>query len=358
MELNESKVVICSNISDDLKPYIKDYNPNNIFILTDENTLQYCYDLLRDVGGLQKAKMITIKAGDAHKNLDTMSDVWGFLTENGADRHSLLINLGGGMLTDLGGFAASTFKRGIDFINIPTTLLSVVDAAVGGKTGINFKKFKNEIGVIRHANVVLVDTIFLETIDHENFLSGYAEMIKHGLISNQDHWDKISGYGLEKPDLQALKPLVGESIDVKAEVVKVDPFEKGIRKSLNLGHTIGHAFESFAMISERPVLHGYAVAWGLIAELYLSMIKMNFSKDLLLMVVDLVNKNYGEFSYDEKDFETLYELMMHDKKNKDGKINFTLMKGIGQVEVDVNCTKQEVFDALNFYLNSVSASSV
>ncbi len=353
MELNESKVVICSDIAKDIKPYLKNYNPQNIFILTDDNTLRYCFDIIKDVDGLQHAKTITIKAGDEHKNLEAIADVWGYLTDNGADRHSLLINLGGGMVTDLGGFAASTFKRGIDFINIPTTLLSIVDAAVGGKTGINFKKFKNEIGVIRHANVVLVDTIFLETIDHENFLSGYAEMIKHGLISNEGHWSKISTYGLSQPDLVALKPLVGESIQVKAEVVKVDPYEKGIRKSLNLGHTIGHAFESFAMISNRPVLHGYAVAWGLVSELYLSHVKMGFPKDLLDKVLEMVNSFYGAFKYSEGDFETLYNLMLHDKKNKDGRINFTLMKGIGKVEVDVNCTIEEVYDSLRFYLKSI-----
>lgn len=356
MASQETKVIICNNIVEDIKPFIKGYNSNNIFILTDQNTLKHCAGFIKQVEGLSKAKMITIKAGDDHKSIEAMADVWGFLTENGADRHALLINLGGGMVTDLGGFAASTFKRGIDFINIPTTLLSVVDAAVGGKTGINFHQYKNEIGVIQHADAVLVDTIFLKTMDHDNFLSGFGEMIKHGLISNEKHWNEVSHFNLDSPDLAILKSLVRDSINVKSEVVKIDPLEKGIRKSLNLGHTIGHAFESFAMSQERSVLHGFAVAWGLVVELYLSHKKLNFPMSLLEDVEALVTKHYGQFLFSASDYETLFAYMKHDKKNKDGRINFSLMKNIGEVEVDVNCTKEEVFASLDYYRRSTRSA--
>ncbi len=208
------------------------------------------------------SKLIVIEATDAHKDFASLMTVWKHLSEGGATRHTLLINIGGGMVTDLGGFAASTFKRGINYINIPTTLLSMVDASVGGKTGINFLGLKNEIGVFNNAKSVILDTKFLKTLDVENMLSGYAEMLKHGLINNEKMLGELLTFDIEKPDLVELKRMVAESVAVKQRIVTEDPTEKGIRKALNLGHTAGHAFESFAL-KHKPVLHGYAVAWGL-----------------------------------------------------------------------------------------------
>ena len=252
------------------------------------------------------------------------------------------------MVTDLGGFAASTFKRGINYINIPTTLLSMVDASVGGKTGINFNGLKNEIGVFNNASTVILDTQFLKTLDEENICSGYAEMLKHGLISNEQMWASLLGFDLEHPNLQQLRGMVADSVAVKERIVTEDPTEKGIRKALNLGHTVGHAFESLAL-TRKPVLHGYAVAWGLICELYLSVIKTGFPTDKMRQTVSFIKEHYGKMTITCDDYPTLLELMTHDKKNVAGTINFTLLGGIGDIRINQTATKEEIYEALDFY---------
>jgi len=252
------------------------------------------------------------------------------------------------MVTDLGGFAASTFKRGINYINIPTTLLSMVDASVGGKTGINFNGLKNEIGVFNNASTVILDTQFLKTLDEENICSGYAEMLKHGLISNEQMWASLLGFDLEHPNLQQLRGMVADSVAVKERIVTEDPTEKGIRKALNLGHTVGHAFESLAL-TRTPVLHGYAVAWGLICELYLSVIKTGFPTDKMHQTVSFIKEHYGKMTITCDDYPILLELMTHDKKNVAGTINFTLLGGIGDIRINQTATKEEIYEALDFY---------
>ena len=252
------------------------------------------------------------------------------------------------MVTDLGGFAASTFKRGINYINIPTTLLSMVDASVGGKTGINFRGLKNEIGVFNNASTVILDTQFLKTLDAENICSGYAEMLKHGLISDEKMWAELMNFELEQPDLKQLSRMVADSVAVKERIVTEDPTEKGIRKALNLGHTVGHAFESFAL-KRQPVLHGYAVAWGLICELYLSCIKTGFPTDKMHQTVRFIKEHYGMMTIVCDDYPTLLELMTHDKKNVAGTINFTLLGGIGDIRINQTATKEEIYEALDFY---------
>lgn len=252
------------------------------------------------------------------------------------------------MVTDLGGFAASTFKRGINYINIPTTLLSMVDASVGGKTGINFRGLKNEIGVFNNANTVILDTRFLSTLDAENIRSGYAEMLKHGLISNTSMWAELLRFDLGNPDLKTLQNMVADSVKVKERIVEEDPTEKGIRKALNLGHTVGHSFESFALRNQ-PVLHGYAVAWGLICELYLSVIKTGFPSDKMHQTVSFIKEYYGKMTITCDDYPTLLELMTHDKKNIAGIINFTLLGEIGDIRINQTATKEEIFEALDFY---------
>ena len=243
----KQKVVISGNLERDLVNAISECEHDRIFVLTDETTQQLCWPKIKNFKALQNSTQIIIKATDTHKNLDTLSQVWQALSNGGATRHSLMINLGGGMVTDLGGFAASTFKRGIDFINIPTTLLAMVDASVGGKTGINFGGLKNEIGVFSDSRFVIINTQFLDTLDHDNICSGYAEMLKHGLISDERTWAELVTFDLDTPDLCQLQRMVAESIKVKERIVETDPHEHGIRKALNLGHTMGHAFESFAM---------------------------------------------------------------------------------------------------------------
>ena len=352
---NKQKVTITDNLKRDVTEAIKDFDVSQIFILTDENTQKLCLPRLTAAcERLKDAKTITIGAGDTHKHLDSLEKVWMELSQNGATRHSLMINLGGGMITDLGGFAASTFKRGMRYINVATTLLGAVDAAVGGKTGINFNGLKNEIGVINSSEEVIIDTEFFSTLDYENKLSGLAEMLKHGVISNDEEWKKISAYDIDKFDLNELRPLLSSSIQVKERVVEIDPQEKGIRKALIFGHTFGHAFESFSHEIGRPALHGYAVAWGLIPELYMSHELLGMDKNVVMQVVNLVKTHYGVLPITCKDYDHLYELMTHDKKNAvKGEINFTLLSGIGEIKIDQHASRKLIDKSFDFYCDSM-----
>lgn len=342
------KVIVSGNLERDLVNAIAECEHDKIFILTDQTTHDMCLPKLQNFLCLKGAQSIVIKAGDTNKTLDSLAEVWTALSQGGATRHSLMINLGGGMVTDLGGFAASTFKRGIDFINIPTTLLAMVDASVGGKTGINFGGLKNEIGVFSDSKFVIINTQFLDTLDHDNICSGYAEMLKHGLISDNKHWAELVGFNLAQPDLAQLQRMVAESIKVKERIVTEDPHEHGIRKALNLGHTVGHALESFAMKHGRPVLHGYAVAYGMVCELYLSARKTGFPTDKMHQTVRFILDHYGRLPYTCDDYPELLELMRHDKKNTSGIINFTLLGGIGDIRINQTATKEEIKEALDF----------
>lgn len=342
------KVIVSGNLERDLVNAIAECEHDKIFILTDQTTHDMCLPKLQNFLCLKGAQSIVIKAGDTNKTLDSLAEVWTALSQGGATRHSLMINLGGGMVTDLGGFAASTFKRGIDFINIPTTLLAMVDASVGGKTGINFGGLKNEIGVFSDSKFVIINTLFLDTLDHDNICSGYAEMLKHGLISDNKHWAELVGFNLAQPDLAQLQRMVAESIKVKERIVTEDPHEHGIRKALNLGHTVGHALESFAMKHGRPVLHGYAVAYGMVCELYLSARKTGFLTDKMHQTVRFILDHYGRLPYTCDDYPELLELMRHDKKNTSGIINFTLLGGIGDIRINQTATKEEIEEALDF----------
>lgn len=321
---------------------------DKIFVLTDENTERLCRAALNRCEALRAAPSIVIAPSDSHKDVEALSHVWQALSQGGATRHSLLVCLGGGMVTDLGGFAAATFKRGIDFINIPTTLLAMVDAAVGGKTGINFNGLKNEVGAFREAVAVVIDTQLLQTLDAENMRSGYAEMLKHALLSDTEMWARHLRFDIDEPNLAALQEMVGESIEVKRRVVLEDPFEHGLRKALNLGHTVGHAFESLAMEQGRPVLHGYAVAWGLAAELFLSVARCQFPVEQMRQTVAYIRRHYGTPSYVCQDYERLYDLMLHDKKNVAGHINFTLLGGVGDIRLDCRVEKELLFEMLDF----------
>ncbi len=229
----------------------------------------------------------------------------------------------------------------------------MVDASVGGKTGINFNGLKNEIGAFAPANSVLIETEFLRTLDTHNFFSGYAEMLKHGLISNTAHWAELLNFDSSSIDYAALKQLVGQSVQVKEDIVEQDPFEHGIRKALNLGHTVGHAFESLALETQHPILHGYAVAWGIVCELYFSHIKTGFPKDKLRQTILFVKEHYGVMPFNCKQYERLYEFMKHDKKNSAGIINFTLLTEIGNIQINQSASKDEIFEMLDFYHESM-----
>lgn len=347
--MTPQKVIIATDLEQSLAEAVAECEHDKLFILADETTEKLCLPIIAGFQCVQGAQTITIGATDANKTLQSLSHVWEALGQGGATRHSLLINIGGGMVTDLGGFAASTFKRGINYINIPTTLLSMVDASVGGKTGINFGGLKNEIGVFSTASSVLLDTMFLNTLDTENLLSGYAEMLKHGLISDQQHWAELLQFSFGSSDtLQPLQAMLKRSVAVKQRIVEEDPTEKGLRKALNLGHTIGHAFESLAL-QRQPVLHGYAVAYGLVCELYLSCIKTGFPTDKMRQTVCFIRQHYGQMAITCDDYPTLLRLMTHDKKNIAGEINFTLLGDIGDIRINQTATEDEIKEALDFY---------
>ncbi|TCO08030.1 3-dehydroquinate synthase [Natronoflexus pectinivorans] len=352
LHTQETDVFLADNLANDLEQLIEPFKNEKIFVLTDKNTHRHCFPLISRIEGISEERCIITDPGDEYKNTETLISVWQKLVEGGANRHALLINLGGGMPCDLGGFAAATFKRGIAFINIPTTLLAQVDASVGGKTGINFMGYKNEIGSFMQAKHVLVDTTLLKTLDQPNLISGFAEMIKHAYLKNEPLLKRTLNFDILNPDMQELSKLVAESIKIKDEVVTADPFEKNIRKALNLGHTIGHAFESFALKNNQPVLHGYAVAWGMVAELYLAHIKLGFPLKMVEELTAYTKNIFGSFSYTKADFDYLYETMTHDKKNQAGRINFTLLKAVGDIAINTHCEVHEVHEALSFYLEN------
>ena len=342
------RVIISTHLENELVSALSECEHDKLFVLTDTTTQEKCLPVLQKFYCMKEAKVITIPASDSHKDIESLMMVWKGLQEGGASRHSCMINLGGGMVTDLGGFAASTFKRGINFINIPTTLLAMVDASVGGKTGINFGGLKNEVGVFNDSKYVILDTEFLKTLDTENICSGYAEMLKHGLISTETMWEELVSFDLNQPDLKQLQRMVGDSVKVKEHIVELDPHEKGIRKALNLGHTFGHAFESWAL-KRKPILHGYAVAFGLIPELYLSVAKTGFPTDKMRQTVTFIKENYGTLNITCDDYDELIELMQHDKKNQNGIINFTMLGGIGDIRINQTATTEEIKEALDFF---------
>ena len=346
--MERQKVVISTNLQEALTDAISACPHDKLFVLVDKTTEQVCLPVVAGFDCMKQAQRIVIGATDSKKTLDSLSHVWQELQQRGATRHSLMVNLGGGMVTDLGGFAASTFKRGIAYINVPTTLLSMVDASVGGKTGINFGGLKNEIGVFNNANCVILDTTFLKTMDEENILSGYAEMLKHGLISNEQMLGELLAFDIERPDFALLKRMVADSVAVKQRIVTEDPTEHGIRKALNLGHTAGHAFESLAL-ERKPILHGYAVAFGLVVELYLCCVKTGFPQDKMRQTVNFIKEHYGKMTITCDDYPKLIELMHHDKKNVGNDINFTLLGHIGDIRINQTATEEEIKEALDFY---------
>ena len=350
--MDTSNVVICKDLKSELHDFLQGLSYDKLFVLTDNNTLEKCYPLVKDVPELQTAPMITVDAGDTHKGLEALASIWKVLSNGGATRHSLLLNLGGGMVTDMGGFAGATFKRGIRTINVPTTLMASVDAAVGGKTGINFNGLKNEIGSFYPPLRVFIDCEFLRTLDRDNILSGYAEMIKHGLISSMEVYASVMLYDIDTMNYNYLNRLVEQSVAVKEDVVAKDPKEQGIRKALNFGHTVGHAYESLSFTKEKPLLHGHAVAAGIISELYLSYKCCGFPKEKLRQVVCYIKEYYPSFYFTCNDYDHLYTLMTHDKKNEGQAINFTLLGQVGDVRIDQQVKKELILESMDFYRES------
>jgi 3-dehydroquinate synthase len=322
---------------------------SSIFILVDENTEQLCLELFIKKSGVKSFNKIIIPSGEENKNIDTCISIWGQLNSFKADRKSLLINIGGGVLTDIGGFVASTYLRGIDFINIPTTLLGMVDAAHGGKTGIDFKLLKNQIGVFNEPIEVILDNEYLKTLSKEEFINGYAEVVKHSLLTDKPD---LTFYSLVKLDLFKESSYIINSYSlVKNEIVKSDKYESSIRKILNLGHTIGHAVESYSHISDRiaDLKHGQAIVIGIITELFISHKKFNFPLKDLVSVKEHLKKYFSLIHLKEDDVMSIYDLMVYDKKNEGNKINFVLLKEIGKPVIDQIVKKDLFVESFVFY---------
>ena len=344
-----SVIYISSEIDKILDQVLESFKNQKIFILVDENTKQHCLPIINGHKLLIDAKIIVSKGGEINKTLKTIEKIWNFLTQNNANRNSLLINLGGGVICDMGGFAASTFKRGMSFVNIPTTLLSQVDASVGGKTGFNFGGLKNEIGVFADPTHVIVDSGFNKTLDKRNILSGWAEMLKHALIFWKGDWANLVSYNINRTGFKDLNQLITRSVNIKKHFVEQDPTERNIRKALNFGHTFGHAFESLFIQSENNLLHGEAIAHGIICELYLSYRKLGFDINELKSIVNYILNLYPKIVLNNSDFDQIIELINHDKKNTQNRVNFTLLEDFGKIKINQNCDKAEMIDALTWY---------
>lgn len=331
-----------------LSQALTEINPSQIFVLTDTNTERDCLPFFTTKFPKNLTyKQICIPAGEIHKNLDTCTQVWQALSDAGADRKSLLINLGGGMVCDLGGFVASTYMRAIQWINIPTSLLSMVDASVGGKTGIDFNGLKNLIGVIRNPYLVGIAPIFLKTLSLKERYSGFAEMLKHALLTDKEYWMALEN--LDLASIDSIKEQIYTSIRIKHAIVSQDRDESGIRKQLNLGHTIGHAIESYFLQKQEPILHGEAVAAGILMELYLSKAFLGFSEATFHNVEKFILNTYAKLPIREADLDGIINNLAFDKKNEKGKINFVLLRRFGEPEIDYQVPDRSIVEAIQYY---------
>lgn len=355
---NTSPVFIEAKLSNKLNTFIKTNKYSAYFIICDTNTLKYCLsELIRKCPVLKDAEIIELEPGEESKDLNIVNHIWQTLTEFGADKKSLIVNLGGGVVSDIGGFAASTYKRGIDFINIPTTLLAIADASVGGKTGINFSGIKNHIGSITQPKAVFVNTDFLHSLPYAHMVNGFAEIIKIALIKDKTFFNKISGLLIDNSfnDLNIIK----KSIQLKNEIVKKDPDEKGLRKILNFGHTVGHAIESLFLEKDQSLLHGEAVAVGMIIESYLCLMLKRISKAEFEKIVNTLQINFTFPAINEQNLPTFFSYFDQDKKHTGGNYQPALIKGIGKCDEKVKVNRAQVNKAIQYYNNHlVNAASV
>lgn len=333
-----------------LNQHLKENKYSNLFIIVDSNTNEYCLPKLLPILETDLTiEIIEFEAGEINKNIETCIQIWNVLTELGADRKTLIINIGGGVVTDLGGFVASTFKRGVDFIHIPTTLLSMVDASVGGKNGVDLGNLKNQIGVINTPKMVLIDTNYLETVPQNEMRSGLAEMLKHGLIFDKAYWERF--LDLKAIDFADFDELIYRSVEIKNEIVTQDPTEKNIRKSLNFGHTLGHAIESYFLENENKttLLHGEAIAVGMILESYISLHKNLITEAEYVQIKSTLKSIYEDVVFEESDIDPILKLLIHDKKNEYGMIQFALIEGIGKIKINQSVENELILNAFEDY---------
>jgi 3-dehydroquinate synthase len=340
-----SSVVIAS-IAESLPAFLSENQYAKIHVIVDENTKRHCYPLVKKL--LPKHQLTQIKSGEQEKHLGTCEKIWQGLTDQELDRHSLVINIGGGVIGDMGGFCAATYKRGIDFIQIPTTLLSQVDASVGGKLGIDFHGFKNHIGVFKIPNTVLIDDAFLATLPTNELRSGFAEIVKHCLIMDGVKWNEIKRKDFEEQDF---KDLISHSVEIKKKIVAEDPTEKGLRKILNFGHTLGHAIETFNLGKPKlHLLHGEAIAAGMICEAFISLKRGMIDEKTLADIEEFIFSVYGKATLKATDIEAIIDLTAQDKKNKGKEIRFSLLTGAGSCAFDIAVSRAEMKEALLYYI--------
>ncbi len=337
--------VTIAPLADSLPAFLAEINPTKLAVLVDEHTRRYCYPVVKPL--LPRHTLISIKSGECEKHLGTCERVWQALTDAAFDRHGLLLNLGGGVIGDLGGFCAATYKRGIAFAQLPTTLLSQVDASVGGKLGVDFQGFKNHIGVFRVPDAVLIDPVFLQTLPPRELRSGFAEVVKHCLIADAAKWQHLRRRDL---DAQNWPDLIAHSVAIKQRVTEADPTEKGLRKILNFGHTLGHAIEThFLADPKKRLLHGEAVAAGMLAESYLSHRLGSLTAAELGQIEEFLFATYGRVPLQKTDFDAIVALTRQDKKNRGGQVRFALLDGLGSCAFDVAVTPAEMRRALAYY---------
>ena len=333
-----------------LNKFLEKSNYSNIFIIVDSNTNEFCLTkFLPYLATDLTIEIVEFEAGEPNKNIETCVQLWNVLTELGADRKSLILNLGGGVVTDLGGFVASTFKRGVDFIHIPTTLLAMVDASVGGKNGIDLGNLKNQVGVINVPKMVLIDTQYLETLSKPEMRSGFAEMLKHGLIYDKSYWEQF--LDLKAIDFADFDTLIHRSVVIKNEIVMQDPTEKSIRKALNFGHTLGHAIESYFLENEnkKSLLHGEAIAIGMILESFISLEKGLLNQEEYDQIKTTIKAIYDDVVFEKTDIDPILELLIHDKKNEYGNIQFALIEGVGKIKINQSVENDLILKAFENY---------
>ncbi|MCH2046483.1 MAG: 3-dehydroquinate synthase [Saprospiraceae bacterium] len=335
-----------------LKNILNTEKYSKIWVLVDENTAQYCLPILQDSLSPEfTLNIIQIPSGEAYKNLGICQNIWQKLLNEKTNRKAILLNLGGGVIGDMGGFCAATYKRGIDFIQIPTTLLAQVDASVGGKLGVDFQGLKNMIGLFQAPKAVCIYTPFFKTLPYEELRSGWAEVIKHALIMNADYWQALQVDHLDQ--ITNWDSIVRDSIAIKSQIVAQDPKEKNLRKSLNFGHTIGHAIESVSLETSQPLKHGEAVAFGLLMECFLAHQQNKLDQQSLSIIQDYILNIYDYYSIENMDRKQLIQLMLQDKKNENDLINFTFINKIGQFEINQSATVHQINQALDYYQSLV-----
>lgn len=329
----------------ELRSLLEKLSFSALFILDDENTQEFCFPLIEEA--LPKNYFhFTVPAGEKHKNLDTCSAIWFEMTEVGLDRKALMLNLGGGVIGDMGGFCASIYKRGIRFVNLPTTLLSQVDASVGGKLGVDFEGLKNHLGVFNEPEWVLIAPEFLKTLPNRELRSGFAEVIKHGLIQDENYFRKLN---FEDWEQNNWGELIQKSVEIKKEVVQSDPKEAGLRKILNFGHTIGHAFETYFLDGTRHLLHGEAIAAGMICEAWLSMRKCGLASSDFDKITHALFQVFGKIKIKEEDFEPVLQLCFQDKKNEGQTLLLSLLDRIGHCQYNIPVKPEEIKEAITHY---------